>query len=308
MPGWPATSTNGSARHRQRSAPERSPPRTRPSSPTRPPDSLRRSPRAEAAGRAVTRRQAQRLDPVQLRRVARRALEAVEQDASVVDAHEDQQLVTRRGRPRAGPTDPARPRRRHHQRPLHGADARRLHPPEGPRRDDRAPTAVGALGTQAVPARPCPRPRPRVHPAARAPADRPAPRQGRRHGRGHPRPRHPPRPAQGGRPRHRRPRLRRRGPPARLPGRTGPRRARRPVPAARPRPLQPALHRGPARRRRHPPHQLRRRRLRRPYAWCELHHRRPWSRDGRTDLADMVPLCGHHHRRLHHGGALPLRT
>lgn len=36
---------------------------------------------------------AQRLDPVQLRRVARRALEAVEQDRSVVDAHEDQQLV-----------------------------------------------------------------------------------------------------------------------------------------------------------------------------------------------------------------------
>ena len=45
-----------------------------------------------------------------------------------------------------------------------------------------------------------------------------------------------------------------------------------------------------------------------PYAWCELHHRQPWSRRGRSDLADMVPLCGHHHRRLHHGGALPLRT
>ena len=23
----------------------------------------------------------------------------------------------------------------------------------------------------------------------------------------------------------------------------------------------------------------------RPYAWCELHHRRPWARGGRTDLA-----------------------
>ena len=45
-----------------------------------------------------------------------------------------------------------------------------------------------------------------------------------------------------------------------------------------------------------------------PYAWCELHHRRPWSRGGWSDLADMVPLCGHHHRRLHHAGALPLRT
>ena len=37
----------------------------------------------------------------------------------------------------------------------------------------------------------------------------------------------------------------------------------------------------------------------RPYAWCELHHRRPWSRGGRTDLADAVPLCGFHHRRIH---------
>jgi hypothetical protein len=36
-----------------------------------------------------------------------------------------------------------------------------------------------------------------------------------------------------------------------------------------------------------------------PYAWCELHHRRPWSRGGRTDQADMVPLCGFHHRRIH---------
>ncbi|WP_432478319.1 DUF222 domain-containing protein [Nocardioides sp. GXQ0305] len=39
-----------------------------------------------------------------------------------------------------------------------------------------------------------------------------------------------------------------------------------------------------------------------PYAWCELHHRTPWSRDGRTDLADMVPLCGFHHRRIHDPG------
>ncbi len=45
-----------------------------------------------------------------------------------------------------------------------------------------------------------------------------------------------------------------------------------------------------------------------PYAWCELHHRRPWARGGRTDLADMVPLCGHHHRRLHAGASDRLRT
>jgi hypothetical protein len=36
-----------------------------------------------------------------------------------------------------------------------------------------------------------------------------------------------------------------------------------------------------------------------PYAWSELHHRRPWSRGGRTDLDDLFPLCGFHHRRIH---------
>ena len=37
----------------------------------------------------------------------------------------------------------------------------------------------------------------------------------------------------------------------------------------------------------------------RPFAWCELHHLRPWSPDGRTDLDNAVPLCGHNHRRIH---------
>jgi hypothetical protein len=37
----------------------------------------------------------------------------------------------------------------------------------------------------------------------------------------------------------------------------------------------------------------------RPYSWCELHHLRPWSEGGPTDLANAVPLCGHHHRRIH---------
>ncbi|WP_432476474.1 DUF222 domain-containing protein [Nocardioides sp. GXQ0305] len=44
-----------------------------------------------------------------------------------------------------------------------------------------------------------------------------------------------------------------------------------------------------------------------PYAWCELHHRRPWSHHGDTDLADMVPLCGFHHRRIHDPGHLHRR-
>ncbi|GAB4065989.1 HNH endonuclease signature motif containing protein [Angustibacter speluncae] len=39
----------------------------------------------------------------------------------------------------------------------------------------------------------------------------------------------------------------------------------------------------------------------RPYAWCEL-HRKPWSAGGGTDLADAVPLCGFHHRRVHDRG------
>ena len=37
----------------------------------------------------------------------------------------------------------------------------------------------------------------------------------------------------------------------------------------------------------------------RPFAWCELHHDQPWSHGGRTDLKDAIPLCGHHHRQLH---------
>ncbi len=37
----------------------------------------------------------------------------------------------------------------------------------------------------------------------------------------------------------------------------------------------------------------------RPFAWCELHHREPWSRGGRTDLNNAVPLCHYHHQRIH---------
>lgn len=37
----------------------------------------------------------------------------------------------------------------------------------------------------------------------------------------------------------------------------------------------------------------------RPFAWCELHHRDPWSQGGRTDLELADPLCGWHHQRIH---------
>ena len=40
----------------------------------------------------------------------------------------------------------------------------------------------------------------------------------------------------------------------------------------------------------------------RPYSWTELHHQEPWSRGGATDLQLAVPLCGHHHRLIHHAG------
>jgi Domain of unknown function (DUF222) len=38
----------------------------------------------------------------------------------------------------------------------------------------------------------------------------------------------------------------------------------------------------------------------RPFAWCEIHHHQlSWSKGGRTDLDNGLPLCGHHHRRAH---------
>ena len=40
----------------------------------------------------------------------------------------------------------------------------------------------------------------------------------------------------------------------------------------------------------------------RPPSWTEAHHIRPWSEGGRTDLADGLLLCRHHHLRLHDEG------
>ena len=41
---------------------------------------------------------------------------------------------------------------------------------------------------------------------------------------------------------------------------------------------------------------------------CQLHHIRYWRNGGRSDLANMVPLCSKHHHLVHEGGwALSLR-
>ncbi len=34
---------------------------------------------------------------------------------------------------------------------------------------------------------------------------------------------------------------------------------------------------------------------------CQLHHIRPWGSGGATDLANLVPLCSHHHHAVHEG-------
>jgi hypothetical protein len=40
-----------------------------------------------------------------------------------------------------------------------------------------------------------------------------------------------------------------------------------------------------------------------PFDWCEIHHLCPWEAGGRTDLANLVPLCGYHHHLVHDGAA-----
>jgi hypothetical protein len=40
----------------------------------------------------------------------------------------------------------------------------------------------------------------------------------------------------------------------------------------------------------------------RPPSWCEAHHLVPWSHGGRTDTADGILLCRHHHLLLHDNG------
>ncbi|HTY72122.1 MAG TPA: HNH endonuclease signature motif containing protein, partial [Actinomycetes bacterium] len=37
-----------------------------------------------------------------------------------------------------------------------------------------------------------------------------------------------------------------------------------------------------------------------PAAWCDAHHIVPWSCGGVTALVNLVLLCPHHHRLIHH--------
>ncbi|MDP9026496.1 MAG: HNH endonuclease, partial [Actinomycetota bacterium] len=41
----------------------------------------------------------------------------------------------------------------------------------------------------------------------------------------------------------------------------------------------------------------------RPPSWCEAHHINEWKKDhGRTDIADGIILCKHHHLLTHNNG------
>jgi hypothetical protein len=40
----------------------------------------------------------------------------------------------------------------------------------------------------------------------------------------------------------------------------------------------------------------------RPPTWCDGHHIQHWANGGPTSLSNLVLLCGHHHRRIHHAG------
>ena len=41
-----------------------------------------------------------------------------------------------------------------------------------------------------------------------------------------------------------------------------------------------------------------------PFAKCEIHHIVFWEDGGSTDLANLLPICAHHHDRVHRDGWL----
>jgi HNH endonuclease len=40
----------------------------------------------------------------------------------------------------------------------------------------------------------------------------------------------------------------------------------------------------------------------RSFDWCQIHHIVPWEQGGPSDLANLLPLCSHHHHLVHEGG------
>jgi hypothetical protein len=59
--------------------------------------------------------------------------------------------------------------------------------------------------------------------------------------------------------------------------------------------IPPALRRAVIARDRHCQH----RGCERPARWCDVHHKKPWSRGGETNLVNLELLCRHHHRSHH---------
>ena len=98
---------------------------------------------------------------------------------------------------------------------------------------------------------------------------------------------------------HRRPHHRRPGPTAGLHREDPARRPRRRQPPPRPRPHPPALQRDPRLAMAVRDKTCRAEGCDVPATWCEAHHLDPWHTGGRTDLADGVLLCSHHHHRVH---------
>ena len=242
-----------------------------------------------------------RFSPDQLRRFARRAIEAVEPDQKIVDAHENELIRTEEqaAREKCSLT-PARQRRRHHHRPLHHPGPGRRDARQGHRRDDSAPTDARrkqqtgpSTGGTAAGSR---------SPSCSSTSPRTPALEECCHGCRHHRPHRSGRRAEGSPPRHRPGALRRRSPSARLHRRHPPRRPRHQVRRPRPRPGKPAVLRGPTSGQRTRTHHLRRHRLRTPLRLVRtappttVGPRRPHR------PADAIPLCSQHHHWIHDTG------
>ncbi len=245
---------------------------------------------------------ATRFSPDQLRRIARRAIEDVEPDQTMVDAHENELIRTEEqaAREKCSLT-------------LHdnGDGTTTGH--------FTIPALAAAMLGKVIDAMTAPRrmragssrpflrlaapPRTRVRRAARAPAHRPPALKERGHRGRHHRPHRPGRRTQGSPPRHRPGTLGRRSPPARLQRRHPPGRPRRQVRRPRPRSREPAVLRVPTGGQGARAHDLRCQRLRTP---LRLVRAAPPTTLGPRRSAptwpNAIPLCHQHHHWIHDTG------